>query len=235
MQKMMHKMCRGGTQTGRVSTPALSVLVALSVIAVLAAAEYAIPRWLHPGPGDSGSFFSDAPSAPGSRAASIGSQPNSNFDPNRYNNKSAKKHDSAHKPAPRVNADPPSSSPDSEVPSRPPDATQTPPSGETDRADEENLRATEDRTGHLVALEREDLDHLSDRAREMNDRIEAAQKQQPARGSQRENLVFSQQRVQNDLNQADAALKSADVQKAKIYLDLAKGELEKIAKLLDRQ
>src|SRR5277367_6224496 len=108
MQKMMHKICRGGTQTGRVSTPALSVLVALSVIAVLAAAEYAIPRWLHPGPGDSGSFFSDGPLAPGSRPApSTGSQPNSNFDPNHYNNRSAKKHDSAHRPAPRVSADPP--------------------------------------------------------------------------------------------------------------------------------
>jgi hypothetical protein len=36
------------------------------------------------------------------------------------------------------------------------------------------------------------------------------------------------------LSQADAALKAADVQKAKIYLDLAKGELEALAKLLGR-
>jgi hypothetical protein len=85
-----------------------------------------------------------------------------------------------------------------------------------------------------VALEREELDRLSDRARAMKDRIESAQKQQPSSGPQREALAFSQQRVQNDLNQADTALKAADVQKAKIYLDLAKGELEKIAKLLGR-
>jgi len=65
----------------------------------------------------------------------------------------------------------------------------------------------------------------------MKDRIEAAQRQQPV---PREDLAFSQQRFQNDLNQADAALKTADVQKAKIYLDLAKGELEAIAKLLGR-
>jgi hypothetical protein len=96
------------------------------------------------------------------------------------------------------------------------------------------LRATEDATAHLVALEREELDRLSDRVRAMKDRVEAAQKRQPAQAPQREDLAFSQQRVQNDLNQADAALKSADVQKAKIYLDLAKGELEKIAKLLGR-
>jgi len=65
----------------------------------------------------------------------------------------------------------------------------------------------------------------------MKDRIEAAQKRQPA---PREDLAFSQQRFQNDLSQADAALKAADVQKAKIYLDLAKGELEALAKLLGR-
>ena len=65
----------------------------------------------------------------------------------------------------------------------------------------------------------------------MKDRIEAAQGQLHA---PREDLAFSQQRFQNDLNQADAALKTADVQKAKIYLDLAKGELEAIAKLLGR-
>jgi hypothetical protein len=85
-----------------------------------------------------------------------------------------------------------------------------------------------------VALEREEFDRLSDRVRAMNDRIEAAEKKQPATGPQRVDLAFSQQRVQNDLNQAYAALKAADVQKAKIYLDLAKGELEKIAKLLAR-
>jgi hypothetical protein len=99
------------------------------------------------------------------------------------------------------------------------------------RSAEENVRATEDATAHLVALEREDLDRLFDRARAMKDRIEAAQRQ---RATPREDLAFSQQRFQNDLNPAESALKAADVQKAKIYLDLAKGELETIAKLLGR-
>jgi hypothetical protein len=152
----------------------------------------------------------------------------------RYNSRSAKKNPSAHKPAAHVNADPPSSPPNSQVPPDPQDAAQPPPSGETARAPEENLRATEDATAHLVALEREELDRLSDRLRAMKDRIEATQKQLPTSGPQREDLAFSHQRVQNDLNQAGAALKAADVQKAKIYLDLAKGELEKIAKLLGR-
>jgi hypothetical protein len=233
---MMQKMSGDSTQTGRVSTLALCILVALSVIAVLAAAEYAIPRWLHSGPGDSGSFFSSnssaqGPSAPTSRPApSIRPEPNSNSAADRYSGRSAKKHPSAHKPAAHVSAYPPSSPPNSQVP---PD-TQPLRSGETGRAAEENLRATEDATAHLVALEREEFDRLSDRVRAMNDRIEAAEKKQPATGPQREDLAFSQQRVQNDLNQAYAALKAADVQKAKIYLDLAKGELEKIAKLLGR-
>ncbi len=67
----------------------------------------------------------------------------------------------------------------------------------------------------------------------MKDRIEAAQRQQPV---PREDLAFSQQRFQNDLNQADAALKRPPMfQKGeKFYLDLAKGELEAIAKLLGR-
>jgi hypothetical protein len=237
---MMQKMSGDSTQTGRVSTVALSILVALAVIAVLAAAEYIIPRWLHSGPGDSGSFFSSNSSAPGPSAStsrpapSIRLEPNSNSAADRYSGRSAKKNPSAHKPGAHVSADPPSSPPNSQVPPDPQDATQPLRSGETGRAAEENLRATEDATAHLVALEREEFDRLSDRVRAMNDRIEAAQKQQPATGPQREDLAFSQQRVQNDLNQAGAALKAADVQKAKIYLDLAKGELEKIAKLLGR-
>jgi cytoskeletal protein RodZ len=234
---MMQKMSGDSTQTGRVSTLALCILVALSVIAVLAAAEYAIPRWLHSGPGDSGSFFSSnssaqGPSAPTSGLApSIRPEPNSNSTADRYNSRSAKKNPSARKPAAHVSADPPSSPTNSQVPPDPQDAAQPQPSA---RAAEEKVRATEDATAHLVALEREELDRLSDRVRAMKDRIEATQKQLPTSGPQREDLAFSHQRVQNDLNQADAALKAADVQKAKIYLDLAKGELEKIAKLLGR-
>jgi predicted nucleic acid-binding Zn-ribbon protein len=237
---MMQKMSGDSTQTGRVSTLALSILVALAVIAVLAAAEYAIPRWLHPGPGDSGSFFSSnssapGPSAPTSRPApSTRPEPNSSSAADRYN-RSAKKHASAHKPSADAHSDSEPSPPsDSQASSDRQNAAQSSPSGVTARAAEEKLRATEDATAHLVALEREELDRLSDRVRAMTDRIEAAQKQHPALGSQREDLAFSQQRVQNDLNQADVALKAADVQKAKFYLDLAKGELEKIARLLAR-
>ncbi len=47
----------------------LSILVALGVMVLLASAEYAIPRWLHPGPGESGSFFSSNDSAPGPSSA----------------------------------------------------------------------------------------------------------------------------------------------------------------------
>lgn len=85
----------------------------------------------------------------------------------------------------------------------------------------------------MIELEREELDRLSVRARTASDRIDAVQRQ-PIAGQQREDLAFSQQRLHSDLNQADAALRAADVQKAKIYLDLAKGELDKISKLLAR-
>ena len=96
------------------------------------------------------------------------------------------------------------------------------------------MRSAEETTAHLIELEREEFDRLSNRARAANDRIDAAQKQQPIAGQQREDLAFSQQRLQTDLSQADTALKAANVQKAQIYLDLAKGELDKISKLLAR-
>ncbi|MGA8305492.1 MAG: hypothetical protein WB723_07420 [Candidatus Acidiferrales bacterium] len=233
---MVQKMSRGGTQTGRVSTPMLSILVALGVMALLASAEYAIPRWLHPGPGDSGSFFSSnssAPSAAASRPAPA-TKPESGSGSASFHNdaRSAKRHIPARKSFADAGASSHSSPPSApQVSSESKDATQPSRSPEEERAAEENLRATEDATAHLVALEREERDRLFDRARAMKDRIEAAQKGQPA---PREDLAFSQQRFQNDLSQADAALKAADVQKAKIYLDLAKGELEALAKLLGR-
>jgi len=228
MQRMSHE-----TQSG-ISTFALSVLVAVGVIALLACAEYAIPRWLHSGPGDSGSFFSSnsyAPSAAASRPApSI--KPESGSAAVHSDARSAKKHIPARKSSADGGANSPAPAPsDPQVSSESQDAAQPSRSPEEERAAEEKLRATEDATAHLVALEREERDRLLDRARAMKDRIEAAQRQQPV---PREDLAFSQQRFQNDLNQADAALKTADVQKAKIYLDLAKGELEAIAKLLGR-
>ena len=228
MQRMSHE-----TQSG-ISTFALSVLVAVAVIALLACAEYAIPRWLHPGPGDSGSFFSSNSSAPSAAASRPGPpiKPESGSAAVHNDARSAKKHIPARKSSADGDANSPAPAPsDPQVSSERQDAAQPSRSPEEERAAEEKLRATEDATAHLVALEREERDRLLDRARAMKDRIEEAQRQQPV---PREDLAFSQQRFQNDLNQADAALKTADVQKAKIYLDLAKGELEAIAKLLGR-
>ena len=228
MQRMSHE-----TQSG-ISTFALSVLVAVAVIALLACAEYAIPRWLHPGPGDSGSFFSSNSSAPSAAASRPGPpiKPESGSAAVHNDARSAKKHIPARKSSADGGANSPAPAPsDPQVSSERQDAAQPSRSPEEERAAEEKLRATEEATAHLVALEREERDRLLDRARAMKDRIEAAQRQQPV---PREDLAFSQQRFQNDLNQADAALKTADVQKAKIYLDLAKGELEAIAKLLGR-
>jgi hypothetical protein len=103
------------------------------------------------------------------------------------------------------------------------------------RAAEEKLRATEEAAAQLVALEREELDHLSDRTRAMNDRVDALQRQQPAPDLQRRtDLAFSQQRLQSYLAQAGNALKGADVQSAKMYLDQARAELEKLGKLVGR-
>jgi len=232
----VQRMSEGDKQVGRVSTPVLSILVALGVIALLACAEYAIPRWLHPGPGESGSFFSSnspAPAASASRPAPA-AKPESASDSASFHNdaRPAKKHIPARES--RADAGASShSSPAADPPgsSESQDASQPSRTAEQPLAAEESLRATEEATAHLVELEREERDRLFDRARAMKDRIEAAQKRQPA---PREDLAFSQQRFQNDLSQADAALRSADVQKAKVYLDLAKGELETIAKLLGR-
>ena len=214
----------------------LSILVALGVMVLLASAEYAIPRWLHPGPGDSGSFFSSSSSGPpaaASRPAPATKPESGSGSAVIHNNaRSSKKHIPTRKSSADGGASSQASPPsDPQVAAESPDATQPSRSPEEERAAEEKLRATEDATAHLVALEREERDRLLDRARAMKDRIEAAQKRQPA---PREDLAFSQQRFQNDLSQADAALKAADVQKAKIYLDLAKGELEALAKLLGR-
>ena len=129
-----------------------------------------------------------------------------------------------------------SRAPNSESASTAHDAAPPPDSLPDARAAEEKVRAAEEATGHLVALEREELDRLSDRVRAMNDRIDAAQKQQPAPSPQlRDDLAFGQQRLQNCLYQADNALKIADVQTAQRFLDQGKAELEKLAKILRRQ
>jgi hypothetical protein len=228
----------------------LSIAVALGVIVLLAASEYWIPRWLHSGPGESGSFFSSndssaALSAPSGNATQI--RPGENSDPSagdRNGRNSALKSLGCpsndpycwkHKARPATRKKPSGNSvARSEAPESPaPDPREGATTPDT-RATEQNVRAAEEATAHMIELEREELDRLSVRARTASDRIDAAQRQQPIAGQQREDLAFSQQRLHTDLNQADAALRAADVQKAQIYLDLAKGELDKISKLLAR-
>jgi len=225
----------------------LSVLVALGLIAVLLAAEYAIPRWLHPGPGESGSFFSSNNPAP-TPSTNPGIDPNSSANRNSTNAQPFEcPHGGANcldpKARPTIRKSPNTSARRGTARSADPQAGTVgqngaePPQSPTrsqDRAAEENLRATEEATAHMVELEREEFDWLADRARAIFERIEAALKQQPA-AQLRESLAFSQQRLQNDLSQANTALKSADVQKTQIYLDLAKGELDKLGKLLGNQ
>jgi hypothetical protein len=253
------------TRTRKRNTVTLSILVALGVIALLAAAEYAIPRWLHSGPGESGSFFSSKRSTPGPSAPrsvpAPSIKPGADSDPatDQSNRRAShqkfpalkslvcqpddsrcwdrKTHATNRKPTADAGARSQALAPsDPQSSSQRQGYTRPSGAGQDARATEENLRASEDATAHLVELEREELDRLSDRARAMSDRVEAAQNRPTAPDRQlRDDLAFSQQRLRSDLNQTDAALKTADVQKAKIYLDLAKGELEKIAKLLGRQ
>ena len=253
-------------QAGTVSTAALSVLVALGVIAVLAAAEYSIPRWLHPGAGDSGSFFSNKDSAPnpsGPRSASgpsIQPEPAGNTEAGHRNARASTRRISRDEisrlPAGRfellgsqgafdaAQAVSPSRFEFRSVSEREPAESTSAANGRTTARFcarrkcrlQQNIRTMEDATAHLVALEREELDHLSNRARALNGRIEEAERQQPAPARQlRDDWAFSQQRLQSHLNRADNALKSADVQTAKKFLDQAKTELEKLANLLAGQ
>ncbi|MGA8143937.1 MAG: hypothetical protein WB987_08630 [Candidatus Acidiferrales bacterium] len=262
---MVHKMSDDITRARNRDTAVLSTLVALGIIALLAAAEYVIPRWLHSGAGDSGSFFSSKGSTNGPSAtappAAPSIEPGANADPSgeRPVGRAAnpefpalkslacqpgdsrcldrKAHSTARKPSATGAEKPEATAPSSsQNPSASQSTTPAPADRQDARAAEENLRASEDATAHLVALEREDLDHLSDRARSMIARVEAAQKQQPASASQlREDLAFAQQRLQSALSQADTALKNADVLSAQKYMNQAKAELEKLAKLLARR
>jgi hypothetical protein len=87
----------------------------------------------------------------------------------------------------------------------------------------------------MAALEREEIDHLTDRANSLNSRADALQRQQPSLSQQiHEDLAFGQQRLQSYLNQAESALRKADVLSAQKYVNLAKAEVEKLEKLLAR-
>ncbi|HUJ30091.1 MAG TPA: protein kinase [Candidatus Acidoferrum sp.] len=78
-------------------------------------------------------------------------------------------------------------------------------------------------------------DQLSSRASAVNASLDTLQKQQAAAGyGLRGDIVASQQRMQNYLAKAQAALDRQDAAGAKKYLDLAAAEVEKIEKFLGR-
>jgi hypothetical protein len=245
------KMSVNITGDRRRDTAIFGILVALAVMAFLAGAEFVFERWVSPN-ASGGPFFSSPSSAPapGAPAPAVSSTTGSGSTggpaaahrsaPTSNPAHPARSHATPRKPAanavaqahPKVppNAGNPSATPEA---SRSSNAPATSP--QDARVVEENLRATEDAAAHLVALEREELDHLSDRNRAMNDRVDALQRQQPAPDQQRRtDLAFSQQRIQSYLNQADNALRIADVRVAQKYMNLAKAELEKLGKLLAR-
>jgi hypothetical protein len=241
------------------STVVLGVLVGLGVIVFLAGAEFVFERWISPA-SNGGPFYSSngpaqtpaaaapapGPTTPSGSSAqpaerqvpapdtiSIPPAPKSNGcksadapcggAPPHSSPRKPPKNEVAQlrSPAPPNAASPGASSPEAEA--------------EEARAAEDKLRSTEESAAQLVALEREELDHLSDRTRAMNDRVDAFQRQQPAPDLQRRtDLAFAQQRLQSYLAQAGNALKGADVQGAKMYLDQAKAELEKLGKLVGR-
>ncbi len=86
----------------------------------------------------------------------------------------------------------------------------------------------EDKIAQLAAVEHEELDELTSRSVATAARI-AALPQPPRR-----DLVASQQRVDGYLGQAQAALRVADVQNAKQFMDQAEAELNKLEKSLGR-
>jgi hypothetical protein len=241
---LVEKMSGDASRARKHDTLLLSIAVAFGVIVLLAASEYWVPRWLHSGPGESGSFFSSAPSVnarqitPGGNSDPSAARDGRNPDSPALKSLGCPSRDPycwEHKARPATRKPSRNSVAKSESPSSPPSVDSHRSVTKPDASpNEENVRSAEEATAHLIELEREEFDRLSSRARAASDRIDAMQKQQPVAGQQREDLAFSQQRLHTDLNQADAALKAADVQKAQIYLDLAKGELDKISKLLAR-
>jgi hypothetical protein len=241
------------TRARKRDTIILSVLVALGVIVALVAGEFVLRHWLDSGaregssPGSHATARSSAPSItsiqqpePEPAPAANPSFPSLNrlgCKPGDSRCSGKRSHPTPSKPPANAVASSREPEPSSaQGPPEPPAAAQQSRTQEDPRDAEERLRATEDSQAQLVALEREELDHLTGRANLVFDRVAAAQRQQPAQGRQlRDDLAFGQQRLQSDLNQAEAALKTADVQGAQKYMDMAKSEIEKLGKLLARQ
>ena len=235
------------------NTLILSILVALGVIAALAAGEFAFRQWTGSRPNESGSqiasgSYAPAPSyapslAPSTAHSDPASPPAKSYYPSldRFGCKpgdarcSGQRPGSTHSNPPQHSAAAHEQPPAAQAPNDPPVVAQSRPQ-EDPREAEERLRAMEDSRAQLVALEREELDHLTGRAHSVIDRVAAAQRHQPPQGQQlRDDLAFGQHRLQTDLNLADAALKTADVESAQKYMDMAKSELERLGKLLAHQ
>jgi len=244
------------TGTRKRDTWILCILVALGVIAGLAAGEVAVRYWLGSDTDERSSVAESRASTSGSSAAaplnspSVQTQPafpphggsslpplkapgcNSGDSPC-----SGKRPGSAPRtpPADTISGSdaPTPSTPDQYAPTPSPQPAPTSP--EEDRAAEQRVRAAETQAAHMAALEREEIDHLTDRANTLNSRADALQRQQPSLNQQlHEDLAFGQQRLQSYLNQAENALRKADVLSAQKYVNLAKAEVEKLEKLLAR-
>lgn len=245
------------TETRKHDTVILGVLVALGVIAALALGEFAFQHWLGPGSDESGTIASSRTSSSGSYAPAPAGPP---FAPSesvatpspspalpQLKAPGCKPNDSrclgqntasgARKPPPNRVASSNTTSTSSPSQDSPPEPTpyQAPNTPEEARAAEQQLRAVEDRTAHLVALEREEIERLTERANSANGRADALSRSQPSQSQQKqEDLAFAQQRLQSYLKQAESALSNADVQTAQKFANLAKTELEKLEKLLAR-
>ncbi|HTS13857.1 MAG TPA: serine/threonine-protein kinase [Candidatus Limnocylindrales bacterium] len=115
-----------------------------------------------------------------------------------------------------------------------PDQTPGPaPSGQSSAAPSDQASGA-DPAEELKAVDLEN-DQLSSRASAVNASLDTLQKQQAAAGyGLRGDIVSSQQRMQNYLAKAQAALDRQDAKGAKKYLDLAAVEVEKIERFLGR-
>ncbi|MFZ0879432.1 MAG: protein kinase [Candidatus Acidiferrales bacterium] len=230
-------------------------LGALLVVAVLVAAGFAVPRWMRTHAHDDGSFFSskvstpaptaadasaapkpvDAPSSPPGAEVIASVEPGSDPAASQPATKpAAKRAVETSKPpaiAPAKSQVPAPS--DVQTPPASPDASKRPAAPQDAKAAEESKRAIAASAAELAAVEHEELDELSARANKVNAKVDALQKQQLAQGSLvRGDLASTQQRLQNDLSQAQTALQNADVQNAQKFMDQADAEISKLEKSL---
>lgn len=244
------------TGTRKRDTWVLSILVALGVIAGLAAGEVAVRYWLGSDT-DERSSVAESPASASSAAvpsnsSAVQTEPataprghtslpplkepgcNSVDSPCSGKRPGLEQGPSPRKPPANSIAGSDAPTPNARDQYAPP-ASQQPATGspEEARANEQRVRAAETQAAHMAALEREEIDHLTDRANSLNSRADALERQQPSLNQQlHEDLAFGQQRLQSYLNQAESALRKADVLNAQKYVNLAKAEVEKLEKLL---